>query len=102
MPSPSGRGRREAPGEGRKSHRIWSPSPCPPLEEEGRAGDYSAPEVPLQSFWRLRICPRLPPRSQRLAASFQDDLLYPPRTRLPIVGRIQIDQTLTGFCPLGP
>src|SRR5438132_13441806 len=97
MPAPSGRGRREAPGEGRKSHRILRPSPCPPLEEEGRAGDYSAPEVPLQYFWRLRICPRLPTRYQRLAESFQDDLMYTLRTRLAMVGRIQIDQTLTGF-----
>jgi len=34
-PSPSGRGRREAPGEGRKSIRILGPSPYPLPEGEG-------------------------------------------------------------------
>jgi DNA replication ATP-dependent helicase Dna2 len=34
-PSPSGRGRREAPGEGRKSQQILRPSPCPLPEGEG-------------------------------------------------------------------
>src|SRR6266571_7350584 len=34
-PSPSGRGRREAPGEGRKSIQILRPSPCPLPEGEG-------------------------------------------------------------------
>src|SRR5262245_52946064 len=34
-PSPSGRGTREAPGEGRRSSQILRPSPCPLPEGEG-------------------------------------------------------------------
>src|SRR5437867_4049662 len=36
-PSPSGRGTREAPREGRKSIQIWRPSPCPLPEGEGES-----------------------------------------------------------------
>jgi error-prone DNA polymerase len=36
-PSPSGRGRREAPGEGHRSRQILRPSPCPLQEGEGFA-----------------------------------------------------------------
>src|SRR5919201_4002071 len=36
-PSPPGRGRREAPGEGRKSSQILRPSPYPLPEGEGES-----------------------------------------------------------------
>src|SRR5256885_8637736 len=49
----------------------------PPLEEEGRAGDYSAPEVPLQYFCRLRIWPRLPTRYQRRSEEHTSELQSP-------------------------
>src|SRR5215813_14206256 len=56
-PSPSGRGRREAPGEGRakrepdrakpqeKSIRVLRPSPCPLPEGEGGSSAISIPDI---------------------------------------------------------
>src|SRR5262245_57945527 len=41
IPSPSGRGRRGAAGEGRKAMQILRPSPCPLPEGEGESSSTS-------------------------------------------------------------
>src|SRR6058998_3518087 len=70
-PSPSGRGRREAPGEGGKSLRILRPSPCPLPRGEGRFLNFNS--FTRSCFFPFKRIKEIPTAPRRLLHAFYDD-----------------------------